>query len=177
MNIKQHFINMANYNRRMNQQVYQAAQSLDKREIEEDRGAFFGSISGTLNHILVGDLLWLMRFATLSENYHSLTELPGLPRSFSLSVKLFPTFAELLSAREKVDSIIIHWLTHEVVESDFALCLGNGLRGGKRAGKNFGELVSHLFNHQTHHRGQVSTLLNQQSIDIGITDYLIEIPG
>ncbi|MAC46924.1 MAG: hypothetical protein CMI12_08730 [Oceanospirillum sp.] len=42
--------------------------------------------------------------------------------------------------------------------------------------RNFAELVSHLFNHQTHHRGQVSTLLSQNGIDIGITDFLMEIP-
>ena len=41
---------------------------------------------------------------------------------------------------------------------------------------NFGEVVEHLFNHQTHHRGQVSTLLNQLGKDIGITDFIVDIP-
>ncbi|CAM3083108.1 DinB family protein [Moritella viscosa] len=41
--------------------------------------------------------------------------------------------------------------------------------------RNFGALVSHLFNHQTHHRGQLSTILNQLDIDVGVTDLLIEI--
>jgi uncharacterized damage-inducible protein DinB len=42
--------------------------------------------------------------------------------------------------------------------------------------KNFGSLLLHLFNHQTHHRGQVTTLLSQLSIDIGVTDLLECIP-
>ena len=53
----------ARYNQDMNRKVYGAAGRLTRAEIEADRGAFFGSILGTLNHVLVGDLIWLHRFA------------------------------------------------------------------------------------------------------------------
>ena len=43
---------------------------------------------------------------------------------------------------------------------------------GVDSSRNFGELILHFFNHQTHHRGQVSTLLSQHGIDIGVTDLL-----
>lgn len=42
--------------------------------------------------------------------------------------------------------------------------------------RNFGELICHLFNHQTHHRGQLSTLLSQLELNLGVTDFLIDIP-
>lgn len=43
--------------------------------------------------------------------------------------------------------------------------------------KNFGHLIQHFFNYQTHHRGQVSTLLYQLGIDVGVTDLLVSIPN
>jgi uncharacterized damage-inducible protein DinB len=33
-----------------------------------------------------------------------------------------------------------------------------------------GVLVTHMFSHQTHHRGQVTTLLSQMGLDMGSTD-------
>ena len=59
---------------------------------------------------------------------------------------------------------------------DFSRNLDYSNTKGVKSTRNFGELVSHLFNHQTHHRGQVSTLLNQMGHDIGTTDYLFDIP-
>jgi uncharacterized damage-inducible protein DinB len=53
----------AAYNRLMNQRLYDAASQLSAEELKEDRGAFFTSVIGTLNHILVGDILWLKRFS------------------------------------------------------------------------------------------------------------------
>lgn len=47
---------------------------------------------------------------------------------------------------------------------------------GATADRNFFSLVMHFFNHQTHHRGQVTTLLSQAGIDIGVTDLLVPIP-
>ncbi len=44
------------------------------------------------------------------------------------------------------------------------------------AARNFFSLVMHFFNHQAHHRGQVTTLLSQTGIDIGVTDLLALIP-
>ncbi len=59
MIMKKHFQQMAVYNQQMNTNVYQMAAQLSTEGLAKDRGAFFGSISGTLNHILVGDILWL----------------------------------------------------------------------------------------------------------------------
>ena len=39
--------------------------------------------------------------------------------------------------------------------------------------QDFGFCVTHFFNHQTHHRGQVTTLLSQLGRDYGATDLIL----
>lgn len=176
MEYKSHFLLMADYNLRMNEQFYEAADKLTEDEIRADRGAYFGSILGTLNHILVGDLIWLSRFSTHSKNYESLVALKELPHPESLDQVLYQSLELLKPIRSQVDLSIRTWLANEVDESDFSKTLVYKNTKGVVSERSFGELVSHLFNHQTHHRGQVSTLLSQAGGDIGVTDYLVNIP-
>ena len=176
MTFRDHFLLMADYNQRMNNQIFEASSKLSKEELCVDRGAFFDSILGTLNHILVGDLIWLARFSTHSDSYRSLADLSELPRPAGLNEVIYPNLSSLSDARRRVDSSIHLWLAEEVKDADFSKSLAYANSKGVESERNFGELVFHLLNHQTHHRGQVTTLLNQQGIDVGITDFLIDIP-
>ena len=54
---------MASYNRWQNESLYGAAGTLTDAQRKEQRGAFFGSIHGTLNHLLWADQMWMSRFA------------------------------------------------------------------------------------------------------------------
>ncbi|MDK1286423.1 DinB family protein [Pseudoalteromonas umbrosa] len=172
----EHFKLMALYNQRMNNQLIQAAQSLTHEQLIEDKGAFFSSILGTFNHLIVGDLLWLLRFSKHSNCYQSLFKLGELPYPTSLDEILFNKLEELVSVRQILDQTILQWLEIEAQECDFhkALSYSNSL--GEKSTREFSELVSHMFNHQSHHRGQLSTLFNQLGIDIGSTDFLLDIP-
>ena len=67
-----HFRTMARYNVWMNGKVYQASRALSDDARKENRGAFFGSLHATLNHILLGDLVWLHRFATAEWDFPAL---------------------------------------------------------------------------------------------------------
>ncbi|SIT01517.1 DinB family protein [Neptunomonas antarctica] len=176
MNVKDHFRLMAAYNRRLNEQLYQAAASLPEAELERDVGAFFKSIMGSLNHIVVGDLLWLSRFATHAESYQSLARLETYPKPGSLDERLFDDFNACWAVRKELDEIIQEWLLSEILEVDFDRDLIYKNSKGVASSRNFAELLFHFFNHQTHHRGQISTLLYQQGIDVGVTDFLIDIP-
>ena len=176
MTFRDHFLLMADYNQRMNNQLFEAADKLTTEELCADRGAFFTSILGTLNHILVGDLIWLSRFSSHSNSYRSLADLSELPKPAGLSDVIYPELSSLRDARSRVDSSIKRWLAEEVKEADFSKSLAYANTKGVVSERNFGELLFHLFNHQTHHRGQVTTLLNQQGIDVGTTDFLIDIP-
>ena len=75
---------MANYNRWMNQRMYEAASRLPEEEVTKDRGAFFGSLRQTLNHIAVGDTIWLHRFAQHPEASALRTEMTRFPQPTSL---------------------------------------------------------------------------------------------
>ncbi|MCP8900466.1 DinB family protein [Gilvimarinus xylanilyticus] len=176
MNALTHIQLMAGYNMRLNNQVYRAAAQLDHASLAAPAGAYFDSVLGTLNHILVGDLLWLARFANHCEGYPSLQALSELPAPQSLDQLLYPHFGALGAVRRLVDEAIVSWSARELQSTDLNMPLAYRNRLGESAVRHFGELVLHLFNHQTHHRGQVSTLLSQKGVDIGSTDFLLDIP-
>lgn len=176
MDIKAHFIRMADYNQRMNHQVYNACAKLTVDQLNRDCGAFFGSPLGILNHILVGDLLWLARFSLHGKGYQSLVALKALPSPVTLDEILFADLASLMAARHRVDTAIKQWLVTEVDDDDFNRTLRYRNSKGQVSEREFAGLVSHFFNHQTHHRGQLSTVLFQYDIDVGVTDLLIDIP-
>ncbi len=151
---------MSAYNRWMNERLYATCATLSDEERKADRGAFFRSIHGTLNHILLADRVWLGRF----------TQQPFVIES--LDQELYGDFTELSDERQLTDSAIAVWadgLTEEALNSPL-----NYLRktSSKPGAYPLWVAVTHLFNHQTHHRGQVTTLLSQAGLDMGVTDLL-----
>lgn len=175
MTLKPHFELMADYNQWMNRQLYECAGQLSTAELEANRGAFFKSIIGTLNHILVGDTIWLKRFASHSAEFESLRYLLNIEPPKTLDTVLHAKLKPLQTARFELDERIKMFsleLNPETVSS--SLTYRN--TKGETFTKNLGHLIQHFFNHQTHHRGQVSTLLYQVGIDMGVTDLLARIP-
>lgn len=172
----EHFKFMAKYNKRMNLQVYKAAEQLTNEQLHEDRRAFFGSVLGTLNHVIVGDLIWLERFRFHSDNYNSLADLQKYDTPRALSHILYTDYRTLEEARAGIDELILKWIDTELTESDLKRDFHYSNAHDVKSVRNFSEVLSHFFNHQTHHRGQVSTLLHQFDCDVGVTDYLIDIP-
>lgn len=169
-----HISLMAAYNQSMNENIYTAARSLPASELLADKKAFFGSILGTLNHIAVADTIWLKRFSTHSANYTALSQL-SLMEPTSLNQQLFSDIDSLYQYRIRLDKAIIEWVD-SIKEPDLNVAI-TYKKQNISSTKNFFSLLMHFFNHQTHHRGQVSTLLFQAGIDIGITDLLARIPN
>ncbi|WP_421841879.1 DinB family protein [Marinobacter algicola] len=155
--------------------MYDAAEHLSASELAKDRGAFFGSILGTLNHIVVADTVWLKRFVTHPSCANSFQTIAELESPTSLDQILFDDLGRLKEHRIWLDRQIIDWIS-QVSESDLDVVLGYHNMKGVAADKRYSSLVLHFFNHQTHHRGQVSTLLSQAGVDIGVTDLLELIP-
>ncbi len=167
---------MAEYNRWMNHRLFDSATTLAPPDLLEDRGAYFGSILGTLNHIAVGDTIWLHRFSRHQGGFASLAALTEFPCPTSLRQSLAAGLADLRSYRERLDDIIVGWaneLTHEHLAGDLTYTNTSGLTSRK----SFAALVQHFFNHQTHHRGQATALLFQAGVDVGVTDLLAVIPS
>ncbi len=155
---------LARYNRWMNDKLYAVAATLSDDDRRRDRGAFFTSIHGTLNHILLADRVWLGRFkgVTVPDGYMG----PGGIRS--LDQELYRDFEELRKERALTDHELSAWissLTHERLAAPLVY-----MRRGQRVESPLWWAVAHVFNHQTHHRGQVTTLLTQQGCDPGVTD-------
>jgi uncharacterized damage-inducible protein DinB len=154
---------MARYNRWMNERLYGCCAQLPDEERKRDVRAFFKSIHGTLNHLLLGDRVWLGRFT-------------GKPFVVtSLAQELYSDFAELRAERDLTDAAIVDW-TSSLTKEDFARDLSYvGITSPKPRRYPLWFAVTHFFNHQTHHRGQLTSLLFQRGIDPGVTD-LISLP-
>jgi len=146
--MKPHFLTFARYNRWANRRLYAAVAELDDAQYREDRGAFFGSLRGTLNHLLVGDRVWFNRF----------TGEGAMPAS--LDAILHDGFAELRAAREAEDERIIGFVTN-MDETRLDRPFAYRSMDGTPMELPLASLLAHVFNHQTHHRGQAHTLLTQ----------------
>lgn len=166
---------MATYNRWMNQRMYEAACGLPEEDLQKDRGAFFGSIFQTLNHIAVGDTTWLHRFSQHPEAASLRAALARFPQPASLRQEIAGTLGGLKDYRQALDDIIVRW-SGSLMPQQLESTLAYRNMAGQGFSRNFGFLVQHFFNHQTHHRGQVSTLLFQAGVDIGVTDLLAVMP-
>lgn len=174
MNRISHVRLMAAYNAAMNASVYDAARKLPAVLLNSDKKAFFGSILGTLNHLVNADIIWLKRFAGHPAGYPQLEAVRALPDPVGLGAIGSGDIDSLWERRGRLDQRIVAW-TAAVTEADLDHILHyENLRGA--FDRNFFSLLMHFFNHQTHHRGQASTLLSQEGIDIGVTDLLYWIP-
>ncbi len=167
---------LAEYNEWMNAKLYAAAARLAPDALLAERGAFFGSISGTLNHIVAGDTIWLRRFAAHPARHAALQPLLAAPAPSALTATFSTDLAVLGAHRQMLDATIRAWVA-QLADADLDHVLHYANTKGVVSNKRFGSLALHFFNHQTHHRGQASTLLSQAGVDIGVTDLLALIPN
>ncbi|WP_447940934.1 DinB family protein [Pseudoxanthomonas mexicana] len=162
---------LASYNQWMNRRVYDASATLTHDALVADRGAFFGSILGTLNHLVVTDTIWLKRFAAASDAPAVLAVLDDTPMPTTLDAMPYATLPSLRERRAWLDALILQW-TAILTPSQLTASLTYTSTRGARFTRDVLGVVTHLFNHQTHHRGQVTTLLSQAGVDVGVTDLL-----
>ena len=171
MYIKNQLQLFSEYNKLMNQRMYDSASQLSGNELHKDRGAFFKSIIGTLNHLLIGDIIWLTRFTKYQSSEIVLLYISNLETPKSLDSILYNDLEQLRNEREKIDEIIIKWI-NSLSESDLEASITYNNMAGNKFTKPFLSLINHLFFHQVHHRGQITTLLSQSGLDFGDTDLL-----
>lgn len=152
------------YNQWMNESLYERCQPLDPKMLSRDLGAFFKSILGTLNHLLLADRLWLSRFT--GEAY-PITRLDTI---------LYADFEMLRAERVVTDQSLTDYLVG-LTEADLDQPLHyTSVLSPEPRTLRLGDALLHLYHHQTHHRGQVTTLLSQLGVDFGETDLLF-MPG
>jgi uncharacterized damage-inducible protein DinB len=155
---------MAAYNAEMNRRVYAAASRLSDEARRQERGAFFGSLHGTLNHLLWGDMQWMSRFDG--------GEKPPVGGG-QASKSMMADFETLATKRMEMDARITDWaarLTPEWLDGGLTWYSGAARR---EVTKPRALLVTHFFNHQTHHRGQAHALITAAGEDTGDTDLFL----
>jgi len=145
------FRTLARYNKVANARLYEQCGKLEHAEYRRERAGSFGSIHALLNHTLLGDRIWMSRFAG------------GGSTTPPLNTILFETFAELSKARSEQDAGIESFFAN--VDDGFvsrSLSYTNSL--GKDCTDSAPHAVLHFFNHQSHHRGQVHVMLSQTDV-------------
>jgi uncharacterized damage-inducible protein DinB len=167
---------LSRYNQWMNEKICNTSAQLSTAELAADRGAFFGSILGTLNHVMVAGILWLKRFADHPSHHTALNFIRTTDKPEALAQMLFSDFSTLTKKRKHLDATIVAWC-NQLKTIDLNQPLGYHNMKGEHAVKPFASLILHFFNHQTHHRGQVTALLSQQGLDVGVTDLAALIPN
>jgi uncharacterized damage-inducible protein DinB len=153
---------MARYNRWQNENLYGVADGLSDEERRRERGAFFGSIQGTLSHLLWADCIWMSRFAGLPKPKGGIKDSPSQ----------YPHWAELKRERAVFDDTIAGWadrLDPAWLSGDMTWYSGAAKAELTRPKAL---LVAHFFNHQTHHRGQVHCMLTQAGAKPAATDLM-----
>ena len=155
---------MARFNAWANDRLYGCVAGISEEAYREDRKAYFGSIHNTLNHLLVVDRLWTHRIEGSDHDIKSLDQI------------LYGDFESLRAARKTEDQALVDLvdgLSEEELRSP--VTYGRMIGGGTHTTQRDHILIT-LYNHQTHHRGQVHTMLTQQGIDPPPLDviYLLE---
>ena len=138
----------AGYNAWCNKRLYDATARVADADYRADRGAFFKSLHGTLNHLLVGDRIWMRRFTGQGETP------PGL------DAILYENLVQLRSAREDEDERIRRYIDG-LRDDDLAKTIRyRTLVNPQDIEQPLAPALDHFFNHQTHHRGQAHALLS-----------------
>ena len=156
---------MARYNAWQNAQLSDALDGAGLEVLRADHGAFFGSILGTLNHVLWADRTWMHRLAP------DLLPAPG--GSIAESVDLCPTFGVWTAERFVLDGRIRAWADRlHALDLTGEMTIASRLQGGEVT-RPRALCVMHMFNHQTHHRGQVHAMMTRSGLAAPISDLFV----
>ncbi|APW39513.1 damage-inducible protein DinB [Rhodoferax koreense] len=165
---------LARYNQWFNTRLFDACETLDEAARQQDRGAFFGSIHHTLNHLVVADQIWLRRLRQCAAEHGQDVSMLGddvldLPAGAVLSTVLFDDWGALRAKRTQLDAAIVAWLA-QLPEAFAHQTMRYANSKGVQREHPAWQALTHFFNHQTHHRGQVTALMMQAGVDVGVTD-------
>jgi uncharacterized damage-inducible protein DinB len=149
----------------MNQRLYGVLSALSHDELVKDRGGYFKSLFGTLQHLMFGDHFILTRVRAVSGQATALDEM-AMQWEFEPDKSYADDLASLRALRERVDAALVRFadgLTAELLDKRSA---------GPGPQMPLWVLLQHLFHHQTHHRGQLTTLMTQAGLEYGVTGFI-----
>jgi uncharacterized damage-inducible protein DinB len=151
--MKTHFVMMAKYNAWANARLFRMAGALQDELYRKETGAYFKSLHGTLNHLLVADRIWMRRLTGAGDHPERLNAI------------LFDDLPSLHTARVEEDRRITGFV-QGLEEPAFEEVLDYRTLNGTPQRQRRREILAHLFNHETHHRGQAHAILTV----LGVTE-------
>ncbi len=155
---------MARYNAWQNRQYADQLRGLSLTDLTRDRGAFFGSILGTLSHLVWADQAWMARFDP---------SVDGPVGDVAESVSLCPTLGVWSAERHHLDGKIIHWAgALRAVDLSGDLAWHSASTGGAMR-VPLAACIAHMFNHQTHHRGQIHAMMTAAGLTAPVSDLFL----
>jgi uncharacterized damage-inducible protein DinB len=161
--VRRHFSYLARYNHAANEAMIAHLAALEPGTIGSPRGSFFGSIGGILDHVITCDINWLRRFRALFPDDEILNRPRLSPPGSAWTTFEFPDFGEYRRERALVDAIIADWIA-TAGTARFGEVLEYADSHGLPKRYFLCDAVDHFFNHQTHHRGQVSQILDELGV-------------
>jgi uncharacterized damage-inducible protein DinB len=159
--MKDHFASFARYNAWANRRLYDAAAQLSDADYRADRGAFFGSMHGTLNHLLTADWVWMHRFTGQG------------PSPTKLDAIQHERLGDLRVAREAEDRRIVAYVDGLSEKQLAGTIRYRRVTTPDEIEQALGPALAHFFNHQTHHRGQAHSIL----CGFGHRDLMLDLLG
>lgn len=157
MNGRQHFSTLARYHRWAYGRLYERVDELDDADYFADKGLFFSSVHGSLNHLLLVDRLWQSRLEGVATGKVNLAE--------ELFAARRPLRDAIFAQCERL-AVFVDGLNESLFDREWHYVNS----AGESAAWPFSLLLTHLFNHATHHRGQISTALTQYGLDAPVMD-------
>jgi uncharacterized damage-inducible protein DinB len=156
---------LAKYNASVNQSVLELLEPLNKEQIMMETKAYYPSLFETVLHILIGDIHWLRRYKDTFKENKALSNTPLISlEEKSLRKEFESDYTKLFQYRKEMDDVIIQFV-NELDESHFHSVIKYKNYRGEDIEKEAWKTLLHWFNHQTHHRGQLSVLLDMVGVD------------
>lgn len=149
--MKQLMLEMAEANQYINRLWIQVLSKIPMEDLDRPQGAFFDSIFGTLNHILLTDRIWVGRITGQLFPFQELSE------------RICETQEEFSRERTRVDDVLLTMVSQE---DNFSREIAYRTSAGQEYRQPMFQVLSHLFTHQHHHRGQVAQMCSEQNIDV-----------
>ena len=169
MSLVNNFRMLSRYNQRINKQLMQTCIALPEALLTKESHSFFPTILSYWNHLLFGDLILLGRLASYTTDLLQPEDLAQFPKPKTPRDIYYQQLPELMAARFTLDEVLIRFCEN-LTDEDCRQKICYTSTEGEVITKVVGDVIQHLFNHQTHHRGQLTCVLSQFSVDYGCMD-------
>lgn len=155
---KTHFQYQVDYQHWANDVLFESLDKLSDEARKRDESLFFKSIHGTLNHLLVVNMLWLARFK-------------GESLDIRLDQPLHDDWRELKQALRQTVRQTQHWLQAQPQEF-FEGELHYSTSAGMEHVYWVHDVLIHFATHYAHHRGQISGVATRLGAPSPEMDYI-----